>query len=368
MKTQKILVTGDREMILRHNFLFEAMGSYYQAVDYLPVDSKFNMKALKNFVKSIQSRLPLIPLKPASSLRKNSRTYIEQSCYVEQRIRKLNYSPDLVFQLYGMFSPFWQKLDIPYTYYLDYTMALAKQNWSPWAPFKLDKEYVSWTNCERKAYQNAKHLFTYSNCVKSSLIEYYGINSENITVVTPSGQFQKPYQGEKTFGSKQILFNGSHFERKGGDILLNAFRKVKQAIPEAKLIIIGNKLPIKEDGVSSLGHLSWPLEMEKLFLETDLVVSPARCEPLGQFLIEAMNYGIPCVVTDQDGMPEIIKHQVNGIVLEPQNLDMLASKIIDLLSNCGTLEKMSKAARTRVEEQLNWQIIASKISQVIESL
>ncbi len=370
MKINKILVTGDKNMFPRHRFLFEALASYYETIDYLPVDhnSILNSNILKNFVKNIHTKFPILPIKPASSLRKNHRKYIEQSCLVEQKIRKSKYTPDLVFQLFGMYCPFWQKYDIPYLHYLDYTMALAKTNWSSWAPFKSQSEYNLWIDCERKAYQNARHLFTFSSCVKSSLIEDYGIEPQNISVVTPSGQFREPDHRKKSFGSKQILFNGSHFERKGGDILLSAFRIVRQAIPEAKLVIVGNKLPTLEDGVSSLGYVSWPLEMERLFLETDLVVSPARCEPLGHFLIEAMNYGIPCIVTAQDGMPEIIEHQVNGIVLEPQNLNLLASKIIDLLGDLDTLEEMSKNARSRVETQLNWKAIGSKMSQILESL
>ena len=90
---------------------------------------------------------------------------------------------------------------------------------------------------------------------------------------------------------------------------------MKKALPEAKLVIIGRKLTIHEDGIDNPGRISSLTEMRDLFLKTDLVVAPSRCEPFQEFLLEAMNYGVPCIVSDSDGMPEIIDNGVNGIVI-----------------------------------------------------
>ena len=368
MEINKVLVTGDRDMIRRHQFLFNAMSSYSLSIDYLPIDSLYNLKLLKNLARKIHSSFPFFPVKRASSLRKTHHSFVKKSQQAEQKIKKLKYTPDLVFHLYGMFSPFQEESAIPYTTYLDYTMALARKNWGSWAPFKTEEAFLAWIECERKAYKNASHIFAKSGCVKTSLIKNYNIKPENITVIHSSGQFSEPYQGEKKFSSNKILFNGSDFERKGGDLLVAAFKQVRQAIPEAQLIIVGEKLSIDVDGVYNPGRISSPSEMKKLFLDADLVVSPARCEPLGLFLIESMNYGIPCIVTAQDGMPEIIEHQVNGIVLDRSNSDLLAGQIIDLLSSRSILEMMSKNARHKVQKQYNWRTIASRISEVLSSI
>ena len=178
----------------------------------------------------------------------------------------------------------------------------------------------------------------------------------------------EPYQGEKEFGSKQILFNGSDFKRKGGDLVLTAFKKVKQEIPEAKLIIVGDNLSIKQDGVYNPGYISSSSAMKNLFIESDLVVAPALCEPLGIFLIEAMNYGVPCIVSENGGMSEIVDREVSGIVISQPTPELLASQIVELLSDTNLLKEMSENVRYKVKNLFNWNHIASEMSNAISEI
>lgn len=367
MKFNKILVTGKSDIIQRHHLLFKSLYTYVENFDYLAIANLSNSKILRNFVKSIYRKLPFLPEVRASSLRKNPQSFIEKSLRCEQKVQQLQYNPDLIFHLYGMFNPLWTKWDIPYVSYLDYTMALARKNWLPWAPFATENSFNTWIHCERQAYQNARHIFTKSNCVKSSLIKDYGVDSEKITVVYSSGQFLEPYQGEKKIGSKQIIFNGSDFKRKGGDLVIGAFEIIKQAIPDAKLIIVGEKITsyVNKAGIINLGLVNSE-KIKQLFLDTDLVVSPAYCEPLGLFLVEATNYGVPCIVSKQDGMPDLIENEFNGIVLDQPDTAQIAKEIIALLSNTNKLEEMSNNARYQCRNSFTWHQVSSKIaSQLI---
>ncbi|MDY6902730.1 MAG: glycosyltransferase family 4 protein [Cyanobacteriota bacterium] len=368
MNVEKILVTGDRFMINRHQLLFKELSSHTKDIQYLDIDKFSDAKLLKNFAKLIKKRLPFLPIKPVSNIRKSANSFINTSRHLEKKIRNLKSKPDLIFHLYGLYSPLWDEFDIPYVTYLDYTMALARRNWSSWAPFSTEQEFASWIECERRGYQNTQHLFTMSSLAKRSLIEDYGINPEQITVVGTSGKFLEPYQGEKKFGSKQILFNGYDFTRKGGELVVAAFEKVKQQIPEAKLIIVGDNLSIKQDGVYNPGYISSSSEMKNIFIETDLVVAPALCEPLGIFLIEAMNYGVPCIVSENGGISEIIDREVSGIVISQSTPELLASQIVNLLSDSNLLKEMSEDARHKVKNQFNWNHIAQKMSNAISKI
>lgn len=366
MKVNRILVTGDSFFARRNQFLFQTLESYFQDVAILEGKTSY-VETLKIFMKPVVRKLSLLGEIKADSFYKSAKKFIEKSCSIEQQISKLNYTPDLIFHIHSMSSPLWNTFDIPYVFYLDYTMALARENWSPWAPFESQNSFVQWIECEQKAYSKAHHIFTKSNVVKSSLIESYNINPDKITVIYASGQFLKPYQGEKKFElkDKRILFNGSDFERKGGDLLLAAFRQVRTAVPDTTLTIIGSEKTFREDGVINLGFISSLSVLHNLFLKTDLVVSPAYCEPLGFFFLDAMNYGIPCIVSDRDGMPEIIEHEVNGIVVSQPNPAVLANQIINLLSNQNLLEEMSNNARLKIASQLNWNDIAKRIVEVL---
>ena len=363
MEIKKLLITGDPEFIYRHQFLFEAMLPYCDRLEILSRDESLKIKISVLFQKFSQV---FSTNKKPSSFHKSGKAFILKSQQVENKIRSLSYTPDLVFHLYGLWSPFWDKSDIPYTMLLDYTMSLAEKTWLPWVPFINQKERDFWIDCERQAYERSHHIFTMSNLVKFSLIESYGIDTQKITVIGSSGNFKEPYEGNKIFGSKQILFNGSDFERKGGELVIAAFKQVKQVIPEAKLVIIGKKLASCENGIDNPGSISIA-DTRSLLLKTDLVVAPAYCEPFGLFLVEAMNYGVPCIVSANGGMPEIVDNEVNGVVIDLPTSDLLATQIIRLLSNVSLLKSMSIQAREKVRTKFNWSNIAKNIIQTLSN-
>jgi glycogen synthase len=362
MKIKNILVTGESFFLDRHQFLFKALSNHFEQLHFAPRQSEW-----------YEAKLPRIALKGLLTLRtgslskanavfqKNCTTFVLKSRRAEQSIHQLNEQPDLVFQVFGTYSPFWQPSNIPYVIFLDYTTALAERNWSTWATFLSDRARQKWFECERLAYARATHIFSMSQVVKTSLIEDYEIAAQKITVVGSSGDFQEPYSGEKNFGSHQILFNGSDFERKGGNLVLAAFRKVRQIVPDAKLIVVGKTIDSDETGVVNLGYIKSRSEMHQLFLESDLVVAPAYCDPFPTFLMEAMNYGVPCITSNRDGMPEIVEHGVSGVIINRIASEQLADEIIELLSNSKKLASMSQASRSRIQTQLNWDYIASQI-------
>ncbi|MBZ8179104.1 glycosyltransferase family 4 protein [Oscillatoria salina] len=369
MQIKKLLVTGEEGFLYRYHFLVEAISQYVKQVETLPSGNFSNLRVIESLISLIYRITYKISLSTADRLfQKNKRAFIAKSRQTEAKIKQLGYKPDLVLHIFSKYCPIWDNnLDIPYAMYLDYTMALAIENWSPWAPFLNDKEREDWLECERQAYQKATHLFTMSEQGKTSLKEDYDVPEEKITVVGSAGNFQFPYEGKKTFGSQQILFNGSDFERKGGDLVLKAFPKVREALPNSQLVIIGKKILTSEPGIINPGRISSRDEMRELFLNSDLVVAPSRCEPFQEFLLEALNYGVPCLVSDKDGMPEIIDDQVDGIVIREMDAEVFANKIIELLSDSSKLISMSKQARKKIKYQLNWNKIAVKMLQKLAS-
>ena len=367
MKIKNVVVSGEQGFLHRHQFLFKTLSSYFEHLEYIPSGEFYESKILNTLIKVFNIIIAKISLTRASRFWKNEKAFIARSKLTERKIRRLTYTPDLIFHVFSQYSPLWNKFDIPYVMYLDYTMALARKNWISWSPFSTQKEFADWEKCERKAYEKACYIFTMSNLVKSSLVQDYRINSEKITVIGSAANRQ-PYEGEKTFGSKIILFNGSDFERKGGNLVLAAFKQVKTAIPEARLVIVGKDLSIAEAGVDNPGRISSLSEMQNLFLKADLVVAPALCDPFPTFVIEALNYGVPCIVSASDGMPEIIDNGVNGIVIEQPTPDVLAQKIIHLLDDIPRLKSMSEKAREKVKIKLNWDSIAKNIAQVLSTV
>lgn len=364
---KKVLVTGESPYLARHDFLFQALSSYVEQVETLERQPEWYEERKARLILKYLYTLRVFSRSKADTLfQKNSREFVAKSIRFENRIQQLSFSPDFVLHIFNTFSPFWNTNSIPYAVYLDYTMALSKQSQLPWAYFINQKEQAQWMACEQQLFQRAKYLFTQSQVVKNSLISDYEIEPEKITVVGASGNFLDPYVGEKKFGTQHLLFNGSDFQRKGGDLVLAAFQHVKRVLPNAKLTVIGRKLLTQPDGVENPGHIS-PLELKGLFLSTDLVLAPAECDPFPRFVMEAMNYGVPCVVSNRDGMPEIVDHKINGVVIDELTPHRLADTLIKLLSDPNQLAAMSEAAQHKIRTQLNWNVVAHKIMQTLAS-
>ncbi|MBD2080054.1 glycosyltransferase family 4 protein [Leptolyngbya sp. FACHB-17] len=365
MEIKSLLVTGESIFLERHQFLFNALSSHFSRLDFLPRQSEWYEAKLPRTVLKGLLTLRTGSLSQANAVfQKNKTAFVLKSQQAERRIQHLSEPPDFVLQIFGTYSPVWNNTT-PYAMLLDYTTALAERNWSAWATFLSDRSRQDWFECERLAYNRATHIFSMSHVVKRSLIQDYGMPADKITVVGSSGDFQEPYAGEKTFGSRQILFNGSDFERKGGEIVLAAFRQVRRVIPEAKLVVVGKKLPFEEAGIVNPGHIASRSDLHQLFLQSDLVVAPAYCDPFPTFLMEAMNYGTPCIVSDRDGMPEIVDHDINGIVIDQITPEQLAEVMINTLNGPQKLTVMSQAARRKMKTQLNWNTIADQIAHTI---
>lgn len=143
-----------------------------------------------------------------------------------------------------------------------------------------------------------------------------------------------------------ILFVGRDYFRKGILTLIRALPLVLKEIPEARVAVIGpeyfhsrlvakflsRKLPIEYiNGLS-------PKETREYFLQATLLVLPSYIEAFGIVLMEALAAGLPIVATRVGGIPEIIQHGINGLLVGKGDSQQLAASIITSLSN-GDLKR-----------------------------
>ena len=377
-KTKRMVFTGRPEFTKRRQGLFKAMSQHYQSVEIINNTPEwYERRSVATMLKLFYGLWFFSLSKADCLLNKNQQAFIRRSLNIERQIRQLKYRPDIVFHIFSMSSPFWENFDVPFAMYLDYTMALSEKNWRNWAFFINSKERDKWLECESKTYERACHIFVMSSIVKNSLQQDYGINPQKITVIAVGAAIdvsESDYnQQKKTFGSKKILFNGSDFLRKGGDIVLKAFIKVKEIIPEAKLVIIGknlNPLTISHiNGVENIGQIYSSDKMKSLLSETDLVIAPARCEPFGIFLLDAMKNGVPCLVTagNGNGMPEFLEDGLDSVIIGELEPELIANTIIKLLNNPDKLSLISEAGINKIKTKFNWDNIAKEIVDVLEN-
>jgi starch synthase len=193
---------------------------------------------------------------------------------------------------------------------------------------------------EENVSQQMGAIFTFSEYLRQSFISNYRVSADrvfNIGGAINLTEFPAP-NPEKDYTKPRILFIGTEFGRKGGLQLLDAFRIVRQSIPNAELHIVGpdnldQQLPV---GATCHGHLSKSnpeqmLELESLLRDCVLFAMPSLYEPFGIAPLEAMLYEMPCIVTDAWALRESVTPGFNGELVTKGSVDELAAKLIRLL-------------------------------------
>jgi starch synthase len=271
---------------------------------------------------------------------------------------------DLAVQVYGLF----QTRGAPYTAYLDTTAELSRRYWPEWSPFSARASRRADAR-ERSLYHGASHLFGFTEEVAASLVNFYGVDERLVSVVGGGMNFDTlPVLDDRTRPSEDealILFVGREWRRKGGDVLLEAFRRLRPTYPNASLAIVGTDVATPEPGVRVYGTLD-RAEVAALYRRATLFALPSRYEPYGFVLSEAMAHGLPCIGSTAGGMSETIVDGVTGILVSPEDTDDLTSALARLLADPALARRMGAAGRDRVEHELRWSRVVDRMAEPLE--
>ncbi len=292
--------------------------------------------------------------------RKEPRTFDRVSALGAARIARATAEPTFALQLFSMSSPVTGEPGRPYAHYLDMTMALVRREWPDWAPFASEASYRGWIEREGASYRGAARVFTFSEATRRSVIEDYGGDPARVVAVGAAGHYASAATDDREYGNHTVIFNGSNFERKGGDRVLAAFRLVRQSFPHAQLTIVAHDASAAEAGVVSAGKLG-RAELFARFDTTDVVLAPTRLDVLPGFVLEAMSRGVVPVLSDAVSMAEIVTDGCEGYIVSPPTAERLAERVIALFSDRSRLRACGAAARERVLREWNWDAVAERM-------
>ena len=285
----------------------------------------------------------------------------------QKKIEELNDKIDLIYQDGAMFMPGYEN-NIPFITYNDSNVILSSKGgkYAHGMHYK-GKNLRKTIQQEKSVYEKATMIFTMSDWLKRSLIEDFNISEEKITTVY-AGTDIKINNDVKYYDGKTILFIGKNFERKGGKVLLDAFKYVKKEIKDSRLIIIGPNINIDQDGVQVKGIINDKEEITKHLLQASVFALPSFFEPFGIVFVEAFAFKIPCIGTNICAMPEIIEEGKGGFLVEPGDSKNLANKIIMILKDVKLAQEMGNYGYCKSQKIFNWDIIVDKILSVSSRL
>jgi len=88
-------------------------------------------------------------------------------------------------------------------------------------------------------------------------------------------------------------------------------------------------------------------DMAPVYAQTDLLLLPARRDPLPRVVMEAMCWGIPVVASRVDGIPEMVEDGVTGLLAPPEDAAGFAAAADRLLKDPELRRRMGEAGRDR---------------------
>lgn len=352
----------------KYGLFFQALGRHYQMVDTYDV----SLRGLQHLWNGLMSFDPNRRLWKERSY-KNLYAFANRSRNAVRIQNRLLDQVDLILQLGVLFDARWGGTWIPSIIYTDYTAQLSANNaYHLRSPLK-GKKLAKWLDYEANAYRRAVHIFTRGEFVRQNIIQYYGVPAAHVTAVGGGVNFDPfPALPNKDPSKPPVLlFIGSEFTRKGGDLLLRAFEIARRYVPNARLrLLTRDPIPagFSLENVEILPFF-WDRAMIcQLYAEADIFVLPSRQETWGDVILEAAAYALPSIGVSKEGMGEVIRDGETGLLAPPEDIDALAATIVSLLKNIDLRLRLGRAARIYTQSNFTWDKVVERMNSVIESV
>jgi glycogen(starch) synthase len=182
-----------------------------------------------------------------------------------------------------------------------------------------------------------------------------------------TGAEEKPY----------ILALGRVVEKKGLDLLLDAYAAMETSQRKADLVIAGagGSLEHLKQAAISLGvkdrvHFPGRLSREDVasaMAGSELFIMPSRLEPFGIVILEGWRAGVTVVATTRGGPPEFVRDGQDGVLVDPFDTPAFASSLAALLADPEKRSSIAAAGRVRVES-FAWPVIAQEYRAIYEAV
>lgn len=268
------------------------------------------------------------------------------------------------------------KIKNPYFTYQDmtYHAGLIVKEWKKEYPFLYQaagNDTLSIAEIHRRErkqydeYQHASSVFFMSSWVKDIMSEFHpDMSSKMFHIGGGTNIDVNKIDITKKNGNK-FLFIGRDYERKAGDLVLEAFKILKKNyLQNAELHVAGCQPKEASEGVFYYGDVSYDA-VSDLFNKCDVFCMPSRFEAYGLVFIEALIYGLPCIGRRFFEMPHFIEEGKDGMLIERDVASDLAKKMYAVISD----QKMIKYVQSRQSfyiERYNWDSVARRAKSVID--
>lgn len=184
--------------------------------------------------------------------------------------------------------------------------------------------------------------------------------------------------------AKKLIFVGRFTEKKAPDLLLRAFHKALQTVPDAHLVMIGDgelrEIVMKTIQELKIQHavqiLGWQtpdkivlhMKSARAYVQHSRVAKNGDSEGTPNSILEASACGLPIISTYHAGIKEAVVHRVTGYLVEEENWIEMADYMIELLENPIKAGEMGSAARNHIIANYSLESQNEKLKKVLSSI
>lgn len=242
----------------------------------------------------------------------------------------------------------------------------------------LVKRWYSFIDMQLRVVKKLAHIVTVSQQSKVDIAQDFAINPERIQVMgngvdtdvfKPSDTITiKPHRLITTASSDQPL--------KGLSVLLEAFSKAREKIPNLELIVIG-KLNPEGETVKQLARLNLSSavifksnlstqELVEEYAQAHCAVVPSLYEGFGLPAAEALACAKPLICSDGGALPEVVGDA--AYLVPAGDSEAMSEAIVQLMTNETLCQSLAEKARLRSLNQLSWDKVAENLEAYYYSL
>ena len=224
---------------------------------------------------------------------------------------------------------------------------------------KVNCKIVGWEHSTYKQYTNFRNLLniiTYRSLDKLIVLtkgdaNFYYKFVKNVDIIPNLKGFSS--NSKSDLRQKKIISIGRLTNVKGFDLLIDSFKLIAENNREWSLDIVGSGEEdenlfgqIKRNSLEKqIKIIPFSNNIEEYYLRSSICVVPSRDESFSMVILEAKEFGIPCVAFESFGPSSLINNEVDGIIVQNGNIYELSNKLEKLMKNFELRNSMGICAK-----------------------
>jgi glycosyltransferase involved in cell wall biosynthesis len=223
---------------------------------------------------------------------------------------------------------------------------------------------------EQEGLRGADRVVAVSRRVRDRCVETYGADPARVEVVYNAVERDASRPSPLGLADRVVLFLGRVTLQKGPEYFVEAARRVLDVEPGVAFVLAGNGdlLPRMVERAAELGlgsRMLFPgfVDRERaaaLYASADVFVMPSVSEPFGIVPLEAMDRGVPVIVSRQSGVGELLR---NALKVDFWDVEDLAGKILAALRYPPLAGELRRRGRAEVA-RLTWDGVAERFEDL----